>query len=783
VVCALLMSIHAARGQSSKSADQASGQAKNQNNNQDNNQTNYQSTVQSSRFQWGITAHLGASFQRTNFQRLPAIIYDTRNENGFRPRSNGLDPVWSLGAEGSWLLPFTFALPLRLALRADYESADMLVQAQERFIASLPVAPGSPDRRLGFVTLQRSIDAGFGTLGLSPMLEANILPRLAVGVGLRVGFNVQTALTITNEIVAVDGGAPISLVAGSEPRRVDTSFVGYANTTPVQTALLARLRYDIPVPLPSSLAQALGQTHTQGQNPRAERSLWISPELSFSYNLSSLVRGVVWQASSLRAGIALMLHEPPPEPLAEPFAEQAKTTAQDSLRAKPTNASALTTPLTPAQIASTLADTTYQRDTTLNIVSWKEEARVRLTERSVDNASVPDSANTFARTSGQTVHRVRIRETYIRSVPRPTPALAGTLDIRFAKSSSSDGRLTEAKPTEKEKKESPHSSITATLEVVTIALREFRSLADTLIFDRRDTIQAVIPPPLRLVPTVVAEAGVKSSWIDIAVANRTVATLPFDAQNNEEPYARKELGKKESKKEMSAKAASVEWDADRDATVFPERAVRLQEMQGRSGVDNSSSTSASMFSSTPQAASSALRCTLHALDNEGQRAPLDTATVVFEGMSENLLQRANTAEQRSTPARVALIATLTVPAFLEDAATQQRVDASNRQVFALLKQEWNAAKSTERKLYIVLPPSQGTERAQQIRSFVDGAVQTMGIPPSKVSYNAAYNATYNIAQGAQGTPSQTSISLVPNAAPSAAPPTVRIVLERKPAKQ
>jgi hypothetical protein len=710
--------------------------------------------TQQPHFLWGITPQLGIALQNANFQQMPAIIYDTRT--AFRPRQSELDVLWSVGAEGSWLLPLKLAsdILLRLTLRADYEAVSLLVQAQDQFIAAIPIAPGSPLRERHVVTQQRSIDADFRTIGITPMLEASVSSQFHLGVGLRFGLMLPPTIEIRNDIVAVQGGAPVSLVASGSASRIDTSFTGYSGIATLQPSIQARVRYHIPLDFPTRLGAPSSQTPLAVAAQQTQSKLILVPELSFTYPLAQLVQGVQWQASSLRAGIGIMLHtassEPPlrvPNTLSQAHDERtSKAVQKQDSTLSGTRLADTTFTSSSSTNSGTIAqanavDTLYVRDTTLSIVSWKEQARIRLTERSVDGAPANPPQK-------QRITSITIREHYIRFVPRPTPALAGTLHITFTD---------ELKSTE-EKKLSTSSElrIHGAFDVMTFALREFRSVPDAPMFDKRDTIQAIIPPPLRLVPSVVAEAGVQSSWIDISIANRIIAAFPCDAITRVERGSNINAVK-------ATKKNSVEWDAERDATLFPERCVRLADIQSQT--------------------SSAISFTLHAIDNERQQAALDTATLLFEEISPSEL-----AIQRQSPTRVVVVATLSVPELMDSSvytpAQQHFVDSCNRRILTLFKQEWNASKSLARKLTIVLPPQRepDTQYAQQIRLFVDAALGSMGIPASKVLYSSPVTPQH-VPPRPLGSSHTSSTESPYSGVPIGTLTGVRIVLERKLSKQ
>ncbi len=132
------------------------------------------------------------------------------------------------------------------------------------------------------------IDSKLGNAGLDVMLGVRLFAGLALHVGGRAGLNISGTFDQVEELTNPSSGATFidPVTKEDSHSRTRNKFSGdIPDLNSFQASLLGGISYDLPL--------------------NSEGSLWLSPEVFYSFGLTDIVKDSNWKANSLRLGLAV----------------------------------------------------------------------------------------------------------------------------------------------------------------------------------------------------------------------------------------------------------------------------------------------------------------------------------------------------------------------------------------------------------------------------------------------------------------------------------------------
>ncbi len=253
--------------------------------------TETQAVNASSRLRFGVVGGYALNQHTANFPELQGFpIFEPRTTTS--PGPPNFTSGTGRGFWGGALIEIPLSSSFLLGVRGSYTMHNARITTLEW----KPVLP--PDGGASVMaTIEHALQTRIAAVGLEPMLIWKPLPSMASGlnlaVGARVGWLVQTALTMEANLITPDfgsfmgGGRSLPPISGAIPA-----------VQALNISALAAISYDIPL--------------------NAGQSLLLSPEVSSTLGVTGVSNGISWTMNQLRAGIALKFSPSVAEPPAPP---------------------------------------------------------------------------------------------------------------------------------------------------------------------------------------------------------------------------------------------------------------------------------------------------------------------------------------------------------------------------------------------------------------------------------------------------------------------------------
>ncbi|HYF03707.1 MAG TPA: OmpA family protein, partial [Patescibacteria group bacterium] len=229
---------------------------------------------------YGLFGQYAINNHSANFQNLPDAFSCGANY------TSGRGGGFSIGA----LYEVPFADAFKMSLRASYLSDNATLRSSENQLLGI-----NGEAQNG--TFEKTLGAEISTIGLEPSIGYQLYRGLNLHAGARIGFLMQKAYEQKEQIVN-PGNAVFS---ENQTRTRNQSSGDISGTSALQAALLGGLSYDIPL--------------------NAEATFIASPEIFYSFGLTSFVSGLNWTGNALRAGVSFKMSPAASHPVLAPPTE------------------------------------------------------------------------------------------------------------------------------------------------------------------------------------------------------------------------------------------------------------------------------------------------------------------------------------------------------------------------------------------------------------------------------------------------------------------------------
>ncbi|MBI3259625.1 MAG: OmpA family protein [Ignavibacteriae bacterium] len=211
---------------------------------------------------YGIYGNGALNFHSADFREFPGV------PNCCPKFTTGIGTGLSLGV--------LYDLPISskqwyFSLRAGYEDYSAKLTTRE----SILLEGGIPG------TFEHRVTSKLASVGVESWLGYEVLPNLTISTGIRTGYVVRSDYS---QIEVIVEPADYGVFSNGQSSRNDTSGI-IPNANKIALNMLFGVSYQLPL--------------------NVNKTLFLVPELQFSYGLSQVIRGYDWQALSVHFGIAL----------------------------------------------------------------------------------------------------------------------------------------------------------------------------------------------------------------------------------------------------------------------------------------------------------------------------------------------------------------------------------------------------------------------------------------------------------------------------------------------
>lgn len=224
---------------------------------------------QEDRARIGLFGDYGIGLHAASFKQLPGIP--------------NCCPEFQSTTGSGLFLGLTYATPLStslsLHLRAHYGMFSVGFDEPE----TQPVA--GPDGALETATIRHTLDADFSQISVEPLIGYHLTPDLQLLGGVTAGFKISSTY---EQKETLESPSTATFSNGLRTRN--------------------QANGDIPDASTLALGITIGATYDLALN--ADRTVFLSPEVLFTYSPIAVASGVSWNAHQLRAGLALSFIPP-----------------------------------------------------------------------------------------------------------------------------------------------------------------------------------------------------------------------------------------------------------------------------------------------------------------------------------------------------------------------------------------------------------------------------------------------------------------------------------------
>jgi hypothetical protein len=142
---------------------------------------------------------------------------------------------------------------------------------------------------------EHRLDGSMLTLGVEPRVGLRLVESLRASLGVRAAMVLSSSYEQREQLTEPAGQGTFMNPDGTDShRRVRNEFAGALPDPALQIAPLVSLSYDLPL--------------------NAQRTLLLSPEITYQLGLTDVVSGVEWKVNTLRLGVAVKFAAPPEPP-------------------------------------------------------------------------------------------------------------------------------------------------------------------------------------------------------------------------------------------------------------------------------------------------------------------------------------------------------------------------------------------------------------------------------------------------------------------------------------
>jgi outer membrane protein OmpA-like peptidoglycan-associated protein len=231
---------------------------------------------------YGVVGGVNMNVHTADFTALPGVPNCC---DGFK---SGFGFAPSAGV----LYEMPLSTQLLLGVRAGYSSQSALLSRDESTTVEM-------DGDAVPMTIEHTIDASLGSIGIEPMIGYRLGERFSLMGGFRAAFNMTKEYQQQEKIG--DDTPRGTFENGRRIRHESSGEIPGASS--MQAALLLGGSYELPL--------------------NASGTMLAAPEILFSYGLTPVADGLSWNTHAVRAGIALKYSplptvEPPPAPVVVP---------------------------------------------------------------------------------------------------------------------------------------------------------------------------------------------------------------------------------------------------------------------------------------------------------------------------------------------------------------------------------------------------------------------------------------------------------------------------------
>ena len=203
-------------------------------------------------------------------------------------------PQYTDGDGGGFGIGLLYEIPLAtrfsLALRGSYATHGALLISRETSTVGISGVPTE-------AIIEHSIDAGLSSIGLEPLVGYRLFGDLRLHAGGRIGYVLGKRYEQREELIEPNG----TFENGLRTRNDTDGDIPDAST--MHAAFVTGFSYSLPM--------------------NGEGTLFLRPELLYSFGITQVVSDLTWQANAARAGIAIVytprveavpVEAPPPPP-------------------------------------------------------------------------------------------------------------------------------------------------------------------------------------------------------------------------------------------------------------------------------------------------------------------------------------------------------------------------------------------------------------------------------------------------------------------------------------
>lgn len=219
---------------------------------------------------YGVYGDFALNFHTSSFRQLPGIPNCCKDFDG------GSGSGFSLGA----LYQFSLARRLTLQLRGGYQefSAELITPEATTIFSGGSAADGEFEHHLA---------ATLSTVGVEPILGYRLFGRVNLHAGLRVGMLMSKGFSQYEQLSKpADAGTFLDSTGKDSGRRLRNEFSG-----------------DIPNAQSLQLSAIIGASMKVPIN--SSRTLFLAPELYYTFGLTNIAQHLDWKANTLQLGIAI----------------------------------------------------------------------------------------------------------------------------------------------------------------------------------------------------------------------------------------------------------------------------------------------------------------------------------------------------------------------------------------------------------------------------------------------------------------------------------------------